>query len=317
MFVGHALLAFALVGASVAYVRDREMALRLGLLAGAFAIVPDVDMSYALVGLLGTEGGTLAYASAFWQTSTLVHRTVTHSVLVAPFVATLAACWVAARRSNRDGTTWFAVAGGLVIGLTAVATLTSGVFGGVVMATFVVAAVAVTEVALRHTAPTARTTFLVALAGLVSHPFGDLFTGEPPALLYPLDIVVAPDRVTLAADPTLHLLGAFAVELAAIWAGVLVAAYLLGRSPRVVVKPRVVAGLAYAVAVLVIPAPTLDLSYPFVFSVLSVGAVGVVPRFRRPDWALERPDWFDALVTGLGAVTTAGFAYGLAYVLLT
>lgn len=311
MFAGHALLAFALVGAYVAHVRDRETALRLGVLAAAFAAIPDVDMSYALVGLLGAEGGALAYAGAFWHSSTLVHRTVTHSLVVAPFVAVIAASWVRGRRTERRSL----LVASLAIGasLAFVATLKSGMLGGLVMSVFVLSAFAVAEATAIHGRTSARTTLLVALAGLVSHPFGDLFTGEPPALLYPLDVTLLAERVSLTADPTLHLLGAFVFELAAIWAGVVVATRLLGRSPLRAIDARAVAGVGYAAAILVIPAPTLDLSYPFVFSVLLVGAVGIVPRLRLPDRRFERPDAIGAFLTGLAAVTTAGLAYAIAY----
>jgi hypothetical protein len=74
MFVGHALLAFALVGGAAALLRDRRTALRLGVVAAAFATIPDVDMSYALVGLTGVDGGALAAAGAFWEASTLGPR---------------------------------------------------------------------------------------------------------------------------------------------------------------------------------------------------------------------------------------------------
>ena len=311
MFAGHALLAFALVGAVAVRFTDRETALRLAAIAGAFAAVPDVDMSYAVVGLLGAEGGAFDHASAFWAASTLVHRTITHSVAVAPFVAALAVCWVAGRRGSHRSA--LAVAAGLGLSLVAVAVAVSGPLGGFVMAVFVVAAALVAEATVQHTAVPARTTGLVALIGLVSHPFGDLFTGEPPALLYPFDVVVFADRVTLAADPTLHLLAAFALELAAIWAGVLVAVRLLDQSTLAAIDLRASAGVGYAAAILVIPAPTLDLSYPFVFSVLLVGAVGVVPRLRLNDRRLERPRALDALLTGLAAVTTAGLAYAIVY----
>jgi membrane-bound metal-dependent hydrolase YbcI (DUF457 family) len=311
MFAGHAFLAFALVGAVVAHLADRETAVRLGVLAAAFAAIPDVDMSYALVGLLSAEGGALSHASAFWEASTVVHRTITHSLVVAPAIALLAACWVGGRR--RDARTLLAFAVAVGLSLVAVAATASGPLGGFVMGVFVVAALAVAEATVQHTTVSARTTGLVGLVGLLSHPFGDLFTGEPPALLYPFDVTVFAERVTLAADPTLHLLGAFAVELAAIWAGVVVATHLLGRSPLSAVDLRAGAGLGYAAAVLVIPAPTLDLSYPFVFSVLLVGAVGVVPRFRIFDRQFERPDATDAFLTGLAAVTAAGLAYAFAY----
>lgn len=317
MFIGHALLAFALVGATAARLRDRQTGLRLGVLAGAFAAIPDVDMSYALVGLLGADGGAFAYANAFWGASTLVHRAMTHSLVVAPVIAALAGLWLVGRRRGATGgrlARWGA--GALGVGLTAVATLTSGPLGGLVMTVFVVAAVAVAEATVRQETVSPRTAVAVALVGLLSHPFGDLFTGEPPALFYPFELPFLTERVALSTDPTLHLLGAFGVELAAIWAGVAVGAYLLDRSLFRAVDGRAVVGVGYAAAALVIPAPTLDLSYPFVFSVLAVGVVGAAPRFRLPDWEFERPDAFGALATGLAAVTTAGVAYALAYLFL-
>ena len=180
----------------------------------------------------------------------------------------------------------------------------------------------------RRTALSPRTTAVLALAGLVSHPFGDVFTGDPPALLYPFGPEVLTARVSLSADPTLHLLGAFAVELATVWAAVVVRSRLRaerdGRSAGRLgtaegVDLRAIAGAGYAAGAFVIPAPTLDLSYPFVLSVLAVGAVGLVPvRLRRrgraavaPEFA--RPGAERALFTGLTAVTLAGGAYLLTY----
>jgi hypothetical protein len=78
----------------------------------------------------------------------------------------------------------------------------------------------------------------------------------------------------------------------------------------------------------VLPAPTLSVSYHFVFSVLAVGTVGMAPRelpisrLRRPTtlsrpW-LSRPDANDALaaaLTGLTAVTLGTVAYTAGYVL--
>ena len=314
MFVGHALLAFALVGGAAALLTDRRVALRLGIVAAAFAAVPDVDMVYALVGLVGADGGVMGTVESFWAASTAVHRTITHSLLVAPVAAALAAAWLQGRR-DRAGS-WLVVAALLGAGLTAIATLVSGALGGAVMGVFVIAAVLVAEGVERATVFGAQATFTVALVGLLSHPFGDLATGEPPAFLYPLSAPLVTERVALSADPTLHLLGAFGVELAAIWAGLLVAMWLLERPIREAIDFRAVAGVGYALAALAIPAPTLDFSYPFVFSVLAVGMIGAAPRIRVPDITVERPDAVGAALTGLAAVTLAGAAYAVAYVAL-
>ncbi|MFC7136799.1 metal-dependent hydrolase [Halobaculum litoreum] len=220
MFVGHALAAFALV-AVVARRRGQppSRALAFGCVAGLFAAAPDVDIGYALVGVvstLGTGAGALGLAESFWATGNVVHRAVTHSLVVAPAVALAAAAWVDGRTGAR------AAALALATGLVAVTAVVGGGLAALVTVAFVVTALALGEGIRRRTDIAARTTFWLALAGLVSHPFGDVFTGEPPALLYPFATEVLTARVALSADPVFHLLGAFAIELATVWAAVIV-----------------------------------------------------------------------------------------------
>lgn len=350
MFVGHSLLAFALVaGLAVLSGRvDDQRALRLGVVAGAFAALPDVDMLYALVGLAGVDGGVLALATSFWVASTVVHRAVTHSLVVGPAVAVAVGLWTHARRAGSDGsptgvdegsaagastaadggrlavgrrwprrvpfdpTVGDAVLLAIVLALTAAAALASGALGAVVMALFVLGAVALAEGSRRWLDAGPATVAGLAFAGLFTHPFGDLTTGTPPELLYPMDATLLAGRVTLSADPTLHLLGAFALELATVWVALAVAFHLRDRSLVAAIRPRAVVGVAYAVAAVAVPAPTLELSYPFVFSVLAVGTVGATPwprgrRRRVPSAAV-------AVVTGLAAVTVALAAYTAVYV---
>lgn len=354
MFVGHALLAFALVAGGLAAAgRDRGHAVRLGVVAAAFATAPDVDMAYALVGVWHTLAGALAATPAasgaveqFWSTGNLVHRAVTHSLLIAPVVALAAALWVRGRRvrewprarhgadrhsarpdrrglpgravvqQGRHGLASVALVGGLI----AVATVTSGALGGFVMALFGVAALAIAEVVARRSDLAPRAVGGAALVGAVSHPFGDLFTGHPPAFLYPLDVTLVAGRPQLFADPTLNLLGAFGVELGAIWLGVGTALWLSGVSPRVALDRRATLGAGYAAGAVLIPAPTLEVSYQFVFTVIAVGLVGVMPRVRLESppggSRVALPDGASAAVTGLAAVTLAGVAYAVAYVAL-
>jgi membrane-bound metal-dependent hydrolase YbcI (DUF457 family) len=335
MFVGHALLAFAAAAAAADRLgHPSRRALTLGAVAGAFATAPDVDMAYALVGLATTDGtAPLSLASSFWSTSTLVHRAVTHSLVVGTALAVAAAAWVRGGAARP-------LAALVALGLVALATAVSGLLGGAVTALFVAAGLGVAAVVRRRTDLSPPATLAVALVGLLSHPFGDLFTGEPPAFLYPADVTVLAERVALSADPTLHLLGAFAVELVAVWLGVLVALRLSG--VRATVAPRASLGAGYAASVLVVPAPTLDLSYPFVFSVLAVGAVAFLPTVRaervdagrgglRVDrsWfaarlpapgqvsvAVRRPTATTASLTALSAVTVAWAAYTLAYLVV-
>ena len=316
MFVGHAALAFALVGGvAVARGWSTERALVLGVVAGAFAALPDVDMAYALVGIAGAAGSdALAVAGAFWSTGNVVHRAVTHSLVLAPPVALLAALRAADGRLARA----LSVALGILV--VAIVALVGGTLAALITLLFVLGAAVVGTVAARHAALTPPRILVAALVGFVTHPFGDLFTGEPPAMLYPVDATLVTDRVVFAADPTLHLLAAFGVELVTVWAAVAVVCVATGLRPTAAVSPRATLGAGYAASVLLIPAPTLDLSYPFVFSVLAVGLLGLFPRARLVGDprgpTVEPPDWLGAALTGLSAITVAWLAYGVAYVLV-
>jgi membrane-bound metal-dependent hydrolase YbcI (DUF457 family) len=315
MFVGHAALAFALVsGVAVARGWTAERALTVDLVAGAFAALPDVDMAYALVGLMGAAGSdALALAGAFWSTGNAVHRAVTHSLVLAFPVAVLAALRATEAPYARTLSAAIAVPTVAVVGAV------GGPLAAFVTALFVAGAVVVGMVADRHADLTAPQLLGAALVGLCSHPFGDLFTGEPPAMLYPLDAALVTERVALAADPTLHLLAAFGVELATIWAAAVVVCLATGQRPVAAVSPRATLGAGYAASVVLIPAPTLDLSYPFVFSVLGVGLLGFLSRVRLvrdPRPTVELPVWFGAAPTGMTATTPALLAYPLPYVVV-
>jgi hypothetical protein len=321
MFVGHGLLAFALV-AALARARgwSTERALSLGLLAGAFGLAPDVDILYAPVGLLGASG-PLDAAAGFWMAGNEVHRAVTHSLVVAAVASLAAGAWATGTRRGRLGATL--VVGGLVT----VAFLVSGVLGAVVLAAFGVAMLGLARVGrvrLRH-APVAVAA--AAAAGTLTHPFGDLFTGEPPALTYPFDVTLLTERVALSPDPTLHLLGALFVELGTAWLAALVLVWLRDDALPTWPAPGALAaridrraglGLGYAGAAALVPAPTLDVSYHFVFPLLGVGLlVTAASAIREVRTAPDR--WHGAeraALSGLAAVTLAAVAYTVGYLLL-
>jgi membrane-bound metal-dependent hydrolase YbcI (DUF457 family) len=324
MFVGHAAVAFAVSARLAARESDRRRALLVGLVAAAFATLPDVDMLYAPVGLLGARLDALALAEGFWSASTVVHRGVTHSLVVSALVGVVAVAWfVAVRSVHEDGGPTppvsplpAALALALGVALVVGVGVDAGALGGAVTAAFVAGAGAVATAAARRTGVGTGAFAGAAAVGLLSHPFGDLFTGTPPAFLYPFDVVVVPARVTLAADPTLHLLAAGGVELLALWAAAAVLVSGSGRRPRDLLSPRVGVAAGYAVAVFLLPPPTLDLSYPFVLSVVAVGAVGTLPRVDRRAGRLSLPDRAAAALSALSAVTVAWVAYGVAYLVV-
>jgi membrane-bound metal-dependent hydrolase YbcI (DUF457 family) len=316
VFVGHALLAFAL---AACFARSRgggrRRALAFGTVAGLFATVPDVDMAYALTGLLGAvtgaPGDVLAVTERFWAASTATHRGVTHSLLV----AVPAAAAFALRRRIGTGLAAALVAGTAVLG---------GPLAAAMAALFCLAGLAVGR-AGADAGLSRGAVFGAALLGLLTHPFGDLFTGEPPAMLWPLAGRPIDARVAPFADPTLNLLLAFGVELLALWAGLAILVRLSGASASVsgLIEARASVGAAYAGAALVLTPPTMTVSYHFVLSVLAAGLAGAVPvpaRVRDREWRRWRESGdhsrLSGAATGLAAITIAALAYTAAYLIL-
>ncbi|HET7323214.1 MAG TPA: metal-dependent hydrolase [Halococcus sp.] len=318
MFVGHGLAAFALVAGGARLLGcSRGRALSLGVSAGAFATLPDVDIIYAPVGMLGASGA-LDAAEEFWAASTLVHRAVTHSLVVGTIAALSFWFW---SRTEDTVSVEHGVPLLSLVSLVAVAGFVSGPLGALVMGVFALVGLCITEGAMRYGDLLPKEIFLTALVGLISHPFGDLFTGEPPEMFYPFDVGLVSQHIALAADPTLHLLGTFWLELSTIWLAAVVYCWLTDRRLRTHIHGRAAAGLAYAAAALAVPAPTLASSYQFVFSVLAVGVVGPAPfvRHGRKAYRVRRIDserMLTAALTGLAAVTLASLAYSVVYVAL-
>ncbi len=302
MIAGHAPLAFALVAVvAQALGRSPERAMRLGLVAAGFALVPDVDMVYAAAGLLGANPlGVWEAVDAFWSSSKLVHRGLSHS-LVMGVPAVFGFALVTTDRFRRVGSVPLAA---IVI----ISVLAAGLLGGVIMGLYVAVGLAVVRLGMAlGLGP--RAVLATAVVGIGTHPFGDVFTGTPPAFLAPVPIDLLTERIVLNPDPTLNLLSIFGLELLSLWAAVVVVADIRDWSVPDRIDWRAAAGAGYGAAALVMPAPTLDVSYHFVFSVLAVGSIGVAPLGRR--MTLDRT--LTAAVTGLAAVTMGGVAYSLVY----
>ncbi|MGM0590738.1 MAG: metal-dependent hydrolase [Halobacteriota archaeon] len=323
MFVGHAFYAFAFIG-MLAYVlgASRRRALVLGVTAGAFAAIPDVDILYALVGPLQAQtSSALGLASAFWSTGNVVHRTATHSLVVAVPAAVAMALWVGDRTEPRRNVAARGLALAILSGLVVAFATLDGVLSAVITVVFGVAALAVADGVRRWTTLSWPLVFGTSLFGFISHPFGDVLTGTPPAFFAPLDVAMLSSRILLSSDPTVHLLATFGVELCSVWLAAAVFLRLSGLAVTPEVAPRATVAAGYAASVLLIPAPTLELSYPFVFSVIGVGLIGFFPRVNVVPTAdvsltVERLDRATAFATGLSAVTLAWAAYTATYVLL-
>lgn len=314
MFVGHGLLAFALAaGAAHLAGWPREWALATGVLAAGFGLAPDIDMLYAPVGVLGASG-PLEAASGFWAAGNRVHRAVTHSLFVGTAAAGLAAAWASGRTAARVLT---AVG---VAGLTALAGLLTGTVAAVVVAAFGAAVVVLAD-AGRRRGLSPQTVGAAAALGLLSHPFGDLLTGDPPAFLYPLDAMFVAASPEPFADSTLNLLAPLAFELAVAWLALIVYLRIDGRCVRACLANRAGLGVGYGAAAFVLPAPTLEVSYLFVFSLLGVGfllAASLSLYDATTDTTLADQDdppgrWLRVSVTALAATSVATLGYTLVY----
>ena len=319
VFVGHGLFAFALA----ALVAERRgwparRALTLGVVAGTFAALPDVDVAYAPVAIDGGRflGGGSVRPDVFWTAANSVHRSMTHSLLVAAVAGPAFGAWTS-RRGVLNALSLVVLSG--VVG---VAVAVSGLLGGIVMGAFVIAGVATATACRRRTDLRPAVVGVAATAGLASHPWGDLLTGQPPQLFYPVDTGVLGDRIALHADPTIHLLGAFAVELAVVWLAAITVVRVADRSWGAFYAPSALPGAAYSVAPLVLVPPTLEVSFHFVFSILGVGLVCAgLARYRAvptPSGAATgtgstRRSWFDAGVSGLAGTTVALVGYVTMY----
>lgn len=305
MMLGHVLVAFAAVAAVAGRRVGPRRALVVGGVAGLFAAVPDVDILFALPGLAAAAvrlaftagsaevGDVFVLTESFWAASSDVHRSVTHSLVVA-VPSSIAAGLVAAPTRDRLMT----VLGLTLLALSAVAAaFVSGPVAAAMMVVFGAGIVVAASVVRRRTDLSGLTVAGLAAFGLFSHPFGDLFTGGPPRLLYPLAVDPIPTRVLFSTDRTLHMLGTFALEMVAAWAAIAVVVALYDCQVRSFVRPVALAGLAYALPALVLTPPTLSVSYHFVFSVLALGLAACAVSWRRPTGS-ARPSSADPRADG-------------------
>jgi hypothetical protein len=209
-------------------------------------------------------------------------------------------------RSGRIATVSHGVAAVVFVALVVGSYAASGTLGGIVMGSFVAVGVGIATLCRARTAFSGRTVGIAAVAGLLSHPWGDLVTGEPPKLFYPFDVRFLDGRVLLHGDPTVHLLGAFTLELAVVWLAAIAVAVVTGRSWRRSIDRRAALGGVYGVAAVAMAPPTLEVSYHFVFSILSVGLVcgGLSARARSASPVAALRDRLDPPVSLLGVVFT-------------
>jgi hypothetical protein len=260
MIAGHFFLAFSVV-ALFAYLSrcDPDRALKLGLLAGAFAVLPDIDMIYAFKELAQITSGFHSFSDSFWGASSETHRGATHSLVA---LALTAAGLV---EYYRSGSKLFA---GLFVAVCFSAVfILDGFYMGVLMSLFALSALLLTYFSRENL--DLREFASVMSFGLLSHPFGDIFTGKPPGFLYPLPFEVMQDRAVIFQDPSLNFLAVFGLEILLIWTGIAVYIYLAERSLMEEFSLLSFTGVLYGALSFFISDPSLSEPYVFVFSILA------------------------------------------------
>ncbi|MGQ4556632.1 metal-dependent hydrolase [Halobellus sp. GM3] len=360
MFVGHEFLAFALAGwgARRAGCSDR-LSLRLGAVAALAALLPDLDVAYAAAtyAVAVGNGAPLGW-EAFWGVANGVHRVVTHPLPVGA-VAALAFGAAAAVSHRRPDAPNASAGSGLLpvlsvlpflaalLALGSAAVLLSAFRAAVSPSAAVVAAAFLACVGVggalvgRRTGIRASALSAAAAVGFLTHPFGDVFLAAPPPLLSPFGLPILTERVSLAADPTLDLLGILLVEVSIVWAGIAVFARLSagqqGRDRRLrdTIDRRTALGVVYAPAALVLPRPTIADAHVLGFTIVPLALVvavwvtysNVAYSTVRPVVS-ERPDGtprtgvrpvgvaYLGVLTGLATLTVAAVGYGIVYLLL-
>lgn len=335
MFVGHEFLAFAVVGWATHRVGyDGRTALHAGVIAAFAALLPDLDIVYALATYAVAVAGEAPLGwEPFWGVANATHRVVTHT-LPTGVVAALAcgAAVAVGRRAMSEAPSrprsglvaTFALAGAAVVGgvvllsgfRAAVSPVAAVVAGGFLVCVAVAGWVLATRSDFPATGVTAA-----AGVGFLSHPFGDVFLAVPPPLLSPFGPPVLTERVSLAADPTLHLLGALFVELAAVCVGLAVFSRLAGNEIgggrlRDAIDRRAGVGVAYAPAAVVLPRATIADAHVLGATIVPLAAlVGVwVARVaHRRTGVASAAAGYRGLVGGVATLAVAGASYTLTY----
>lgn len=353
MYVGHALIAALIgLGAGKLLGTSDERAIVVALTAGAFGLLPDVDLAYTLYAVV-QKGPTDLFPTTehVWTESWVVHRTLTHSLVVGAGIVGLAgstAGTVSTGRQERSSISptlngnpsgldsetsgsnptrsgtlanrWPSMAAGLVatliaVGISSLAYDAEGTLGVITVGLYIAGTIAVTVWAGRRDIPPALVV-LAATIGVGLHPWGDLWMGRPPIAFYPLGSGQPLPELRFATDPTVHFLAAVLIEVG-LFAAVLVAgSRMLGRTVSATISPVAIFGAGLVLALPLVPAPTFDVAYQFSFLLVGISAVAGFATWATGDQrvcldALLRPTATMAVAMVVGVV-----AYGLTYVWL-
>jgi membrane-bound metal-dependent hydrolase YbcI (DUF457 family) len=100
----HFFLAFSAVSLTAYYLgRRSEEALMVGLAAGLFALIPDIDVLYALTELAEVTSGFYALTGSFCGASQQTHRGFTHSLVTSLIPVSIFSIHYLTEKNNLGG----------------------------------------------------------------------------------------------------------------------------------------------------------------------------------------------------------------------
>lgn len=295
MIIGHGPLAFALVAALLLVTTNfsNKKILYLATIAGIASILPDIDVLFPLISLLSVDTLSItALTDQFWTVSGERHRLATHSLIVFGTAIILAFTQLYFKPTYQKYTI-------------AISTITIFLVPLTLPVQLLLTITILTVYTLHNYQPQTTQTHETALAfafGAFIHPFGDMFTGTPPAFLYPFTDIINLSRWTLA-DPTLHFTLIFTLEIGSLIAALYLIAHLteIDILTYTDVRPKphhtLISTLALIIVLFAIgtnTTPTVDSATPFVLPLVGTLSLAATPTLlykRRFQQYLSDISW--------------------------
>ncbi len=308
MIVGHAFFVFGVLAATAVLVGEApHRGRQIAVIGSLFTLLPDLDLVLAPLHVFYL----LVPTTESVQFAATQHRALTHSLVILGAISLI--CSFAYRSDSRS--TQLALGGGglggllfvfsVVFELTPIQLMSILVFGG--------AALLTTSIVSSRSTISTRQFTVACSAGLLLHPFGDVFTGTPPDFFAPLTLSLFQSRAVFSTDPTINLVWIFLLELMTGW---LAATAYAAIEPKA--RPSLASisffGVFCGFGLLLFPPPTLETATWFVYSVVITGGVigALQAGFEHPSLSLHARA-YTGFITGLATITFAVCSYGVGY----
>lgn len=282
MIVGHAPFAFALLAIILLVTTSfsNKKVLYLATVAGTAALLPDIDILFPLVSLISVTPFTISeLVNQFWTVSGERHRLATHSLIILGSGTILAFAQMHFSEPTRKYSILLATLAVFLLPLSlAVQLLTATIFTSVyILITRKPDSSSINEITLAFS------------FGAFIHPFGDMFTGTPPAFFYPFTNIIGLSRWTIA-DSTIQFGLVFILEIGSLIAALYLLAHLTETTHITLteIKPKphhtIISTLIIGTLLFILGtsiAPTVDSAPPFVFPLVGATLISSTPALIK------------------------------------